>query len=431
MDQTSHSLGVYLHAGVGKPVRVGSLLRDAKANVSFHVDEAYLALGPSRPVLSSAWSTPGNDPLTMVRLRMRQDKQAPPGTLPAWFSNLLPEGVLREMVEKQMGVGPHDEFDLLERLGRDLPGAVVVANEAPVLGSDLLPPAEPEKWHGEESFPIKFSLAGVQLKFSMVQSGDRLTIPAKNQTGRVIVKLPSDQYPLLPECEYAAMQLAAAVGVKICGCELVPVTQLTGLNERFLLHGKHALAVSRFDRRDDRRIHMEDFAQILGAVGNRKYTAGNEETNLKLLSRFIEDGHGAVLQAVRRIVVNILVGNADAHLKNWSLIYPDGLHPELSPAYDIVPTVIWLDDDTSALKFGGTKNMASIGFSKFQRAAKFVEMDERALHREARRTMAQAADTWPALLKELPLPAKARRLLQKRWKTLALCRERKNALLEV
>ena len=147
---------------------------------------------------------------------------------------------------------------------------------------------------------MKFSLAGVQLKFSMVDAGKRLTLPGRNESGRVIVKLPTKDYPRLPELEYAAMQLAAAAGVAVAPCELAPMLRIYGIPTRLLARGDHVLVIPRFDRRPGRRIHFEDFAQVLGAVGDREYSMCNEETNFKLLSRFVAGGAGAILEAVRR-----------------------------------------------------------------------------------------------------------------------------------
>ena len=412
-------LGVYLEPAPRKATRVGSLLRDSEGNVAFIVDEAYLDMGASRPVLSSAWSAPGDEALTIDRLSMTRDKRARSGFLPPWFANLLPEGVLRDIVEREMGAGRHEDFEILARLGLDLPGAVVVCDEG-VSRVERLDLGRTDSEHGGAAEAlVKFSLAGVQLKFSMVDAGKRLTLPGRNESGRVIVKLPTRDYPRLPELEHAAMRLAAAAGVAVAPCELAPVSRIQGIPNKLLAHGDHVLVIPRFDRRAGRRIHFEDFAQILGAVGDRKYSMGNEETNLKLLSRFVEDGAGAILEAVRRTTVNILLGNGDAHLKNWALIYPDGVAPVLSPAYDIVPTVAF-GDSTMALKLGGTRSPASVSFKKLGRAARYVDMDPRALENEIRRTVAMASDAWADLSTSLGIGRALTKQLRDRWKTVPL-----------
>jgi hypothetical protein len=81
----------------------------------------------------------------------------------------------------------------------------------------------------------------------------------------------------------------------------------------------------------------------------------NQETLLRSIKRFSVDPIGDVLEVLRRLVVDIVLGNCDGHLKNWFFIYPDGRHPRLSPAYDIVSTISYLQD-TMALRFYGAKD---------------------------------------------------------------------------
>jgi len=283
------------------------------------------------------------------------------------------------------------------------------------IGEDISNMGDEEK--GEAL--VKFSLAGVQLKFSMVDAGMRLTMPARNQSGRVIVKLPTKNYARLPELEYAGMRLAGAAGIDVTPCRLSPVDQIQGLPRELVAHGAYALVVPRFDRVDGRRVHFEDFAQILGAVGDRKYSMGNEETNLKLLSRFVDDSSGAILEAIRRTTVNILLGNGDAHLKNWALRFEDGTMPSLSPAYDIVPTIAF-GDATMALKLGGTRTPSGVTIKKLDRAARYVGMEPRAVENEVRGTIVLAAETWPALLKKVEAEKELKKLLCSRWKSLPI-----------
>jgi serine/threonine-protein kinase HipA len=169
-----------------------------------------------------------------------------------------------------------------------------------------------------------------------------------------------------------------------------------------------------------------DFAQIIGAVAERKYTMSNEETNMKLVSRFAQDGSGEVLQAVRRIVTNVLLGNMDAHLKNWSMTY-QRRETLLSPAYDVFPSYVYDNDPYMALAFGGTKQAARITLRKFQRAADYVNMDPRALVKEAKETVERAADRWPLLIRDMPAPVKYMKVLRDRWETLALTTDIPNA----
>src|SRR5258708_7959713 len=121
-------LGVYLLDRDRGPIRVGALNRDVDGAVRFNVAESYLD-DPGRPILSLAWYNPASDQDTRDRLRAPSNKLGAHGTAPPWFGGLLPEGALRELVLRGMGPGDHDEFDVLTRLGGDLPGAVIITPE--------------------------------------------------------------------------------------------------------------------------------------------------------------------------------------------------------------------------------------------------------------------------------------------------------------
>jgi serine/threonine-protein kinase HipA len=128
--------------------------------------------------------------------------------VPPFFSNLLPEGPLRKYLAERAGVGEQSEFFLLWLLGRDLPGAVSVH---PVEGEELPPQVEAELTPAERNNMLRFSLAGVQLKFSALKNGVKaggLVIPAEGVGGSWIVKLPSQQYSGVPENEYSMMTIA-------------------------------------------------------------------------------------------------------------------------------------------------------------------------------------------------------------------------------
>ena len=196
MANSAAVLGVHLTDPAGHLWRVGTLSRDNSGATAFLVDEAYLR-DPARPVASLGWLVPGDEQATRQRLAARGDKIGLNGHLPPWFAGLLPEGALRELVMAEMGPGNHDQFDLLTRLGGDLPGAILVTPETAPLAAagpllveqvDGLDVAQPQGL-------VKFSLAGVQLKFSAASAGARLTAPARAGEGRCIVKVPTARYP--------------------------------------------------------------------------------------------------------------------------------------------------------------------------------------------------------------------------------------------
>lgn len=288
--------------------------------------------------------------------------------LPPWFSNLLPEGILRTWIADQRGVSDRNELELLAEVGHDLPGAVTVVAAEPAPGSpparvvEVAPPSP-------RAPRMKFSLAGVQLKLSLLRQGDRFVAPASGERGDFILKLPDAHHVHVPRNELAMMRLARAAGLDVPDATLVHRDEIDGMQDAaFWPSGEDmAYAVRRFDRTEARTpIHIEDFAQVKGVYADDKYK-GSFETVAALAYR---GRHADDLREVaRRIGFNVLVRNADAHLKNWSLLYPDGRKPRLSPAYDIVSTAVYPDLVTGqdlGLKLGGSRRFERVRLSTFR-----------------------------------------------------------------
>ncbi|MDQ0507348.1 type II toxin-antitoxin system HipA family toxin [Xanthobacter agilis] len=424
MAKTAAVLGVHLLGADGHARHIGILSRANDKATAFLVDEAYLR-DPDRSILSLGWLVPGDEEATRARLAGRGDKIGLHGHLPPWFAGLLPEGALRDLVMAEMGPGDHDQFDLLTRLGGDLPGAVLIAPETDAATS--AGPLHLERIHGLElpqpEGVVKFSLAGVQLKFSATPAGERLTAPARAGEGRCILKVPTSRHPGLPEAEHAAMTLSRMIGINTASCRLIPTKAIDGIPDQFLNEGQQALVIDRFDRpTGGGRIHIEDAGQIVGAVGERKYTMATYETILNMIRRFSTDWRADVLEGIRRIVADVLIGNGDNHLKNWSFIFPAPGEIRLSPAYDIVPTVLYAPGDTLALRFAGTHNFANVTFRRFRRVAEFLGLDPDWIEKEVCAAVIDALDKWPSAAKEFLDDTRSKRLIQ-RLDTLALVTE--------
>lgn len=413
MAKAAAILGIYLLEPRGGSFRVGTLARDRNAGTTFTVDEAYLR-DPRRPILSLSWVAPDDEAKTQARLADRGDKIGLHGSLPPWFSGLLPEGALRDLVLAEMGPGDHDQFDLLTRLGADLPGAVLAVPETETPRS-----AGPLRLELVQGFKaprpegiVKFSLAGVQLKFAAQAEGERLTVPARAGDGRYILKVANERYPGLPEAEYVAMQLARMIGVNTATCRLVATSKVEGIPAELMRHGPHALAVERFDRAEaGQRIHIEDAGQIVGAIGERKYTMATTETILNMIRRFSTDWRADVLEGFRRVVADVLIGNGDNHLKNWSFIFPRRGEVRLSPAYDIVPTVLYVPNDSLALRFVGTHDFANVDFRRIRRIAEYLGLEPDWIEAEMKTVIRKALALWPREAPQLLDEPRASRLV--------------------
>jgi serine/threonine-protein kinase HipA len=322
----------------------------------FTVEEGY-ALDPNRPVLG---------------LQFEQDLFAPRASalrLPPWFSNLLPESILREWIADERGVSADREMELLAQVGHDLAGAVQVLPEGISVSDDSWDPASyVTATNPAGDIPEwRFSLAGVSLKFSMLDSNDRLTLPAYGELGDTIVKLPDALHPEVPRNEYLMMSFARAVGIDVPDVKLVHRDQLVDLPATVWPGQEEwAYAVKRFDRDENReRIHIEDFAQVRNFYSGDKYL-GNYETVAALIYRGRD--MESLREFVRRLTFTILIADGDAHLKNWSLIYRDPRVPTLAPAYDLVATAWYRPDsdpETMALKFGNSRRFETVTLASF------------------------------------------------------------------
>jgi len=289
--------------------------------------------------------------------------------LPPWFSNLLPEGRLREWIAQARRTSTDREMELLAQVGHDLPGAVRVFAADQVMRVDMSGNDDASNGRGSPTDSLwSVSLAGVGLKFSMLARGERLAVPARGEGGDWIVKLPDPIYPEMPRNELAMMTLAQAVGIDAPEIRLVHRDQLESLPERVWMGNEgYAYAVKRFDRGPKRElIHIEDMAQVRGFYPDAKYL-GSFETIAALVYR--RRDVEALREFARRLAFNFLIGNGDAHLKNWSLIYRDPRIPTLAPAYDLVATFLYRPPSEGAeeiaLRFGRSKRFEDVRISTF------------------------------------------------------------------
>lgn len=335
------------------------------------------------------------------------------------FSNLLPEGALRELLAQSLKTHVDNEFQIFSCLGQDLPGA---------LTATLLPPENIPKHvldaHGDAKLiglnvPVdgnKFSLAGVQMKFSMKERDGRYNLTTGSELGDWIVKTPSTKYKQVPVNEFTSMSLAALAGIDIPEIKLIEMDRLNALPQINLPDEKLAYAIKRFDRDGETRIHMEDFAQVFVKYAHEKYDAANYEQIGRILFQYSANGLADVQQFAKRLLVNILLANGDAHLKNWSLIYPDRFMPSLSPAYDIVFTRAYIPNEAGfALNLARAKEWYSVTTEHFQRWSEKCGVSWRAIKPQIDEVMERARTLWPGALSDLPMDEVHKADLKAHW----------------
>ncbi|MCU0687312.1 MAG: HipA domain-containing protein [Polyangiaceae bacterium] len=307
--------------------RVGELVLEHGDRTQFRFDSAYLEL-PDRPVLGRWFED---------RLGRDFVDTGVHSKVPNFFRHVLPDptSVLRRLLSQKANVKSHREFFLLAALGEDLPGALRVLPDGALEDEDgeSFPASE-----AAQASRLKFSLAGMQLKFSAREEGQRLTLPMRGEEARFLVKMPDPRFAQLPRNECATLDWARLAGLDVPDHCLVPIDQLDGLPEELSPAEPWALRVTRYDRTEKGRVHQEDFALVLGKpheTPDDKYESRMEVVSAIVHALCPED----FPEFLRRVAFVVLSGNADAHLKNWSLVYPEGKRPRLSPAYDLVCTL--------------------------------------------------------------------------------------------
>lgn len=390
-----------------RPVGVITRLPDDRTIFAFDPD---YAADPKRPVLSLSFKAADGS-------LVHQTRPTNIRLLP-FFSNLLPEGHLRTYLAEKLGINPQREFFLLAELGDDLPGAIRIEHDG-ALHDDWDETTQAEKG-SEESDAFRFSLAGVQMKFSAVQeSNGRITIPAKGKGGNWIVKLPAGRFEYVPDAEFAMMTLAREAGIEVAEFKLMPTRSIENLPEEFRDTVSESFAVRRFDRiPDDGRVHMEDFAQVFGLYGAQKYKTKSYANVADVL--WVEAGEDSLREFIKRLVFNIAIGNGDMHLKNWSLLYKDERKPRLSPAYDFIPTIAFMPNQALGLSLGSTKRFDEITDEHFKRIAATARVPERLVLSALSDSKEAVHAAWQNNKADLPLAADVAEMIEHHFATLRL-----------
>jgi len=403
-------LEVLLH---GEPI--GTLTRIEGERSLFAFNDGYIA-DRNRPTLGLGFKDRLGELLTEFRpYRMR---------LMPFFSNLLPEDRLRDYLAGRAGVNREREFFLLWALGEDLPGAIAVrpADDGewpPTTGAPVDEDVVRERRRGA----LRFSLAGVQLKFSALESAvGGLTIPAKGVGGSWIVKLPSERFKGVPENEFSMMIIARKLGINVPALELINVNDIGGLPADVATIGGKALAVKRFDRSGDGgRVHVEDFAQIFGVYPCDKYRKASMVNIASVIAA--ESDSADIREFVRRLVFNTLIGNADMHLKNWAVCYPDKHAARLAPAYDFVSTIPYIADNKAALAVSRSKRFDEFDADELVHFADRVKLAKALVLDTARETAELFRQHWSEEKNNLPLHPEVVAAIEKHLGAVPIYRE--------
>lgn len=352
-------LDVFLHNNyVGKLCSEGGL-------VSFAYDEGYLAKNDAVKLSSSLPLRP--EPFENL-------------VTEAYFSGLLPDEYVRIRLARYLGISEKNSFALLKEIGGECAGAVSVhiegsapdKNEQPkyrVLedkeANDILSALDKRPMlAGEED--IRISGAGAQDKLVISFVGEKVAIPKRNTPSTHIIKPAIKDLEEPVQNEFFCMKLAKTIGLP------VPEASI------HWLEGRPYYLVERYDRRIDdngvvTRLHQEDFCQAMQIPPNEKYE--NEggptlERCFALLDQRIKSGAMAgknKITLLQGVIFNFLIGNGDAHGKNFSLLY-NGEAESLAPFYDLMCTAIYSDAYKAkmAMKISGKYKFKDVSLRHFE-----------------------------------------------------------------
>jgi serine/threonine-protein kinase HipA len=302
------------------------------------------------------------DIVLSASLPVREEPYLPDRATP-FFDGLLPELGVREAVARNLKISEQNTFGLLAALGRDCAGAVILLPEHEELSDqgsvewlddraldrliqDL--PTTPLGVSG--SSKVRLSLAGLQRKAVVVRSGTgSFGLPNESAPSSHLIKpqYPDTAHNNLVYNEHFCMRVAKCVGLDVAHTDLIFIGE------------RPCLLVERFDRSTDGtnrlRLHQEDLCQALGVPPGRKYEneGGPGLSQACALLRDVSYRAGAdVLSLVRAVAVNFVLGNSDAHSKNFALLYGEaGI--QLAPGYDLVSTIVYPEiENTLAMAIG-------------------------------------------------------------------------------
>jgi serine/threonine-protein kinase HipA len=294
-----------------------------------------------------------------------------------FFAGILPEEGPRTAIARILGISEGNDFAMLERIGGECAGAVSllpkgrkppqIESLTRVLDADELVSIVQELPHrplmaGEEG--IRLSLAGAQNKLPVVIDGKTIALPLGNTPSTHIIKPEPEHFPGLVANEAFCMELARRVGLNVAESTIR------------LIGDTPCIVVTRYDRKGGAdgtvRLHQEDCCQALGRPPERKYQQEGGPSVRECITFLREWSTTPVLDIlafVDALIFNMLVGNADAHGKNFSMIYAGGTK-RLAPLYDLVSTIAWPELSTRlAMSIGHGKRMNDLNPMHFKRMA--------------------------------------------------------------
>ena len=357
------------------------VLSSDKGRLTFAYDESYLATPEALPL---AYTMP------LQRERYTGNEVI------SFFSNLLPDEAVRVKIARYLGVSSGNTFALLKRIGEDCAGAVALISaereskahaqdEYRTLNEDEahnVLSALPERPLNVGAVDFHISGAGAQDKLvACVQEG-RIVLPLNGTPSTHIIKPGIERFPESVFNELYCMRLAELCGISAAKCRILRIKEIP------------YYVTTRYDRlyKDGRweRLHQEDFCQLLGYEPGVKYESERGPRLLQCfqLLRDMALPAADIIEFLQRIIFIFLIGNGDAHAKNFSIIH-QGMGSRLAPAYDLLSTAVYPNLPAKlAMKIEGRNRLDWITRNKFLRMGAKAGLRERLVSAEISKTLA-------------------------------------------
>ena len=327
-----------------------------------------------------------------------------------FFAGVLPDESKREIIAKNLGISARNDFAMLERIGGECAGAVTFVPEGQKLPerNDRYRPLSSEKlaeilkmlprrplMAGEDG--IRLSLAGAQDKIAVHVHDQQISLPLGGAPSTHILKPAIEHFEGVVFNEALCMKLAHAIGLQTAKAEVGRVENID------------YLLIERYDRsvlkepggaENLEREHQEDFCQALGIIPENKYQneGGPSLKQCFDLLRGLSSAPVIDLQhLLDAVIFNFLIGNHDAHGKNFSLLY--GSQKRLAPLYDVLSTAYYPDlSKKMAMKIGGEYASEKVGPKNFDQLANEAGLAKPMVKRRVREVAETVLSKTPELI---------------------------------
>jgi serine/threonine-protein kinase HipA len=403
------TLDVYLHRQL-----IGKLIQNNHGLMMFEYAENWLTNPTAIPLSHSL-------PLTRKHFNRNDCK--------AFFAGILPDESKREIIARNLGISAKNDFAMLEQIGGECAGAVTFMPEgkSPAAHENTYRPISRIELAGIlKTLPrrpllagdegIRLSLAGAQDKVVVHVSGGQISIPLNGAPSTHILKPAIERFAGVVFNEALCMQLARAISLSVVNVEIGNV------------EGTDYLLVERYDRAwsEDTgsltREHQEDFCQALGIVPEHKYQneGGPSLKQCFDLVRAASSTPVIDLQVLLDAVIfNFLIGNNDAHGKNFSLLYHgeinSGRQTRLAPLYDLVSTVFYPElSPKMAMKIGGEYLGDRVAVTHFERLAEEAGFAKPMIKRRVLELAQMILSALPPITADHPVTMAVAKLIQLR-----------------